>query len=176
MSRVLFPRLHLAEIENQPWCPSWLREHSHKALARTWRMSLSARGSPAVQACQVLIDQLGGPQPASEYTYVDVCAGAGGPTTLIEQQMDTQLRSAGLGRVRFVLADLWPDVKAWKAITRTSENISYVKRPMDATKGIRVAGPEGKECRLFNLSFHHFDDVAAEKVLTSAVKSADAFV
>lgn len=174
--RVLFPRLHLAEVEDQSWCPSWLREHSHKALVRTWRMSLSARGSPAVQACNILLDALGGPQKASEYTFVDACAGAGGPTPLIEPRLNEQLRSAGLDSVRFVLTDLWPDVKAWKAIASRSKNISYVEQPVDAIKGVRLSGPEGKECRMFNLSFHHFDDVAAEKVLVGAVESADAFM
>lgn len=176
MQRVLFPRLHLAEVEDQSWCPSWLREHSHKALLRTWRMSLSSRGPPAVQACQILVDQLGGFKNATKYTYVDACAGAGGPTPLIEKRMNQQLKSAGLGSVKFVLTDLWPDIKAWKEITSRSENISYIEQPIDATKGVRLATQEGKECRMFNLSFHHFDDVPAEKVLTSAVDSADAFV
>lgn len=176
MHRVLFPRLHLAEIEDQSWCPSWLREHSHKALVRTWRMSLSDRGSPAVEACKILVDQLGGPEKATKYTFVDACAGAGGPTPIFEQHLNEQIRSAGLESVKFVLTDLWPDLKAWKAITSRSENISYIEQPMDATKGVRLSGPEGKECRMFNLSFHHFDDAAAEKVLTSAVESADAFV
>ena len=174
--RVLFPRLHLAEIEDQSWCPSWLREHSHKALVRTWRMPLSALGSPAVQACQILIDQLGGLKKANKYTFVDACAGAGGPTPLIEPSMNGQLKSAGLEPVKFVLTDLWPDLEAWKEITNKSKNISYVEQPVDATKGIRLTGTEGRECRMFNLSFHHFDDTAAEKVLTSAITSADAFV
>lgn len=139
-------------------------------------MSLSKRGSPAVQACKILVDQLGGPKNAAKYTFVDACAGAGGPTPLIEQRMNEQLRSAGLDSVRFVLTDLWPDIKAWKDITSRSENISYIEQPIDATKGVRLSGPDGKECRMFNLSFHHFDDAVAEKVLASAVESADAFV
>ena len=176
MDRVLFPRLHLAEVEDQSWCPSWLREHSHKALVRTWRVSLSNRGSPAVQASKILVDQLGGIKNATKYTFIDVCAGSGGPTPLIEQRVNEQLRSAGLDCVRFVLTDLWPDIKAWKGIASRSENISYIEQPIDAIKGVRLSGPEGKECRMFNLSFHHFDDPAAEKVLASAVESADAFV
>ena len=176
MDRVLFPRLHLAEVEDQSWCPSWLREHSHKALVRTWRVSLSNRGSPAVQASKILLDQLGGPKNATKYTFIDACAGSGGPTPLIEQRVNEQLRSAGLDSVKFVLTDLWPDIKSWKRITSRSENISYIEQPIDAIKGVRLSGPEGKECRMFNLSFHHFDDPAAERVLASAVESADAFV
>lgn len=176
LHRTLFPRLHLAEIEDQSWCPSWLREHSHKALRRTWRLNLSHHGSPAVQACRVLIDQLGGLKKAAEYTYVDACAGAGGPTPLLEKHMNEQLRSAGLESVRFTLTDLWPDIKAWKEITNESENISYVEQPVDATNAVRLSGLDSKECRMFNLSFHHFDDAAAEKVLSASVESADAFV
>ena len=176
MHRVLFPRLHLAEVEDQSWCPSWLREHSHKALVRTWRTSVSDRGSPAVQACKIMIDQLGGPEKASKYTYIDACAGAGGPTPLIEQHINEKLESTGLDPVRFVLTDLWPDIKAWKKIASGSANISYITKPVDATKGVRIVGSEGKECRMFNLSFHHFDDAAAEKLLTSAIESADAFM
>ena len=176
MQTVLFPRLHLAEIEDQTWCPSWLREHSHKALLRTWRVAVSSRGPPAVQACKILVDQLGGPKKASKYTYVDACSGAGGPTPLIEQRLNQQMQLAGLERVRFVLTDLWPDIKAWKTITAQSENITYIEQPIDATKAVRLVPPEGKECRMFNLSFHHFNDEPAEKVLKSAVESADAFV
>lgn len=139
-------------------------------------MSISDRGSAAVQACKILVDQLGGLKNAAKYTFVDACAGAGGPTPLIEQDMNQRLKSSGLASVRFVLTDLWPDIKAWKAITSRSENISYIEQPIDATKGVRLSGLEGKECRMFNLSFHHFDDAPAEKVLASAVESADAFV
>ena len=176
MHRVLFPRLHLAEIEDQSWCPSWLREHTHKALVRTWRMSVSARGSAAVQACRILLGQLGGPSKASQYTFVDCCAGAGGPTPLIEQHMNEELKTAGLSGVTFVLADLWPDVKVWKEIADRSENITYIEQPTDAIRGKRLVTPDRKECRMFNLSFHHFDDGAAQKVLNAAVESADAFV
>lgn len=139
-------------------------------------MSISNRGSPAVQACEIMIDQLGGPEKATKYTYIDACAGAGGPTPLIEQHMNAKLASAGLDKVRFVLTDLWPDIKAWKEITSGSENISYIAQPVDATKGVRICGSEGKECRMFNLSFHHFDDAAAQMVLNSAIESADAFM
>ena len=112
----------------------------------------------------------------TKYTFVDACAGAGGPTPLIEKRMNQQLKSAGLDGVRFILTDLWPDIMAWKQITSRSENISYIEQPIDATKGVRLVAPEGKECRMFNLSFHHFDDGPAEKVLKSAVETSDAFV
>lgn len=180
LHRTLFPRLHLAEVEDQSWCPPWLREHTHKALSRTWRLPISRTlGSPAEQACSVLIDQLGGLQSASKYTYVDACAGAGGPTPHIERRMNELLRQRGLGGADFVLTDLWPDVEAWRELVRANPQgrVRYVEQPVDATKAVRIVGNgQGKECRMFNLSFHHFDDPVAEQVLESAVASADAFV
>ena len=44
-------------------------------------MDISNRGTPAVQACQILVDQLGGAKNANQYAFVDACAGAGGAHT-----------------------------------------------------------------------------------------------
>lgn len=175
-SWVLFPRLHLAEIEDQSWCPSWLREHTHRALARMWQTSNSKNGSPATQACDLLLRALGGPEVASKFTFVDACAGAGGPTPLLEKNMNERLTASGYKPVDFVLTDLWPDLKAWEAIAKRSEHISFIREPVDATKPRRMAKPGTKECRIFNLCFHHFKDDAAQKVLSSAVQSTDAFM
>lgn len=90
--------------------------------------------------------------------------------------MNQRLSLAGLKPVQFVLTDLWPDLKAWREIKSKSENIAYYSQPIDATKATRLVEPEAKECRMFNLSFHHFDDEAASKVLKGAVDSADAFM
>ncbi|KAL8725157.1 MAG: hypothetical protein Q9166_007532 [cf. Caloplaca sp. 2 TL-2023] len=175
-SWVLFPRLQLAEVEDQSWCPSWLREHSHHALARMWRTSNSKKGSPATQACDLLLRALGGPEKASQFTFIDSCAGAGGPTPLLEPAMNAKLTANGYKPVNFVLTDLWPDIKAWEKITKRNKHITYIDEPIDATKPRRLAKPGTKECRIFNLCFHHFDDRAAEKVLASAVQSTEAFM
>ncbi|WPH01312.1 Hypothetical protein R9X50_00415100 [Acrodontium crateriforme] len=175
-SWVLFPRLHLAEVEDQTWCPSWLREHSHLALARMWRTSNSKNGSPATQACDILLRSLGGPAKASQFTFIDACAGAGGPTPLLESTMNKKLAAHGFKPVDFVLTDLWPDISAWEKIVKKSEHITYVKDPIDATKPQRLAKPGSKECRIFNLCFHHFKDDGAKKVLASAIQSTDAFM
>ncbi|KAJ5603245.1 hypothetical protein N7537_006201 [Penicillium hordei] len=175
-SWVLFPRLHLAEVEDQSWCPSWLREHTHRALSRMWQASNSNNGSPAAQACDLLLKVLGGSEQASQFTIVDACAGAGGPTPVLAPTLNAKLIKSGYQPVEFVLTDLWPDIRAWEKIVKRSEHISYIEEPIDATKSRRLAKPGTKECRIFNLCFHHFDDPAAKKVLASAVKSADAFM
>ena len=79
--------------------------------------------------------------------------------------------------MKFLLTDLWPDLKAWEQIVKDNPEgkISYIETPIDATKAQRISG-EKKECRLYNLCFHHFDDPAAAEVLESAVESSDAFM
>ena len=170
---ILFPRFHLMEIEDQSWCPSWLRESSHSSLAQMWKTQSSKKGSPASQACDLIFENI---DDVANFTFIDACAGAGGPTPLLEARLNQTLRSQGKAPAPFILTDLYPDLNAWKSIVKKSENISYVETPIDATKARRLAAPGRKECRTFNLCFHHFDDPAAKAVLRSAVQEADAFV
>ena len=170
---ILFPRFHLMEIEDQSWCPNWLRESSHSSLAQMWKTESSKNGSPASQACDLIFENL---DDVANFTFVDACAGAGGPTPLMEERLNRKLRSQGKAAAPFILTDLYPDLNAWKPIVKKSQNISYIETPIDATKARRLAAPSRKECRTFNLCFHHFDDPAAKAVLRSAVQEADAFM
>ncbi|KAI9648862.1 hypothetical protein NHQ30_003503 [Ciborinia camelliae] len=172
---ILFPRFQLIEIEDQPWCPHWLREYSHAALAKMWHTTGPNRtSSTAAQACDILLENL--PNPSS-FTFVDACAGAGGPTPILEKILNQKLVDQGKDPVQFILTDLFPDLKVWAQIVKQSDNISFVKQPVDATKKTsRYADPGKKECRIFNLCFHHFDDEPAAKVLRSAVETTDAFM
>lgn len=171
---IITPRFHLLEIADQPWCPEWLREYSHMARIQMWKTeTTSTKGPPAAQVCDLLLDHL---PDASSYTFIDSCAGGGGPTPILEANLNAKLHAQGRGPVRFVLTDLYPPVSDWEAIAKRSANISYIEEPVDATKAQRLAEPGKKECRIFNLCFHHFDDPAAATVLRSAVESADAFV
>ena len=170
---ILFPRFHLMEIEDQSWCPNWLRESSHSSLAQMWKTQSSKKGSPASQACDIIFENM---DDVANFTFIDACAGAGGPTPLLEARLNQILRSQSKAPAPFILTDLYPDLNAWKSIVKKSENISYIEKPIDATKARRLAAPGRKECRTFNLCFHHFDDPAAKAVLRSAVQEADAFV
>lgn len=176
MSRVLFRRFDLIEIEDTNWCPSWLRDHAHASLARLWQVKSKSGHSLATQACNILLGVLGGIDSAAEYTFIDSCAGAGGPTPYFEKYINKQLEASGHSPAQFVLTDWAPYLQSWQALAEQSKNISYIKESIDAAKAVRIAQPGKKECRIFNLCFHHFDDPAAEKVLRSAVESSDAFL
>lgn len=170
---VLLPRFQLAEIEDQSWCPNWLREHSHSALAQMWRTNASDKGSPAAQACDLLIENI---PDISSFTFIDACAGAGGPTPILEARLNEKLKAQEKDPVKFILTDLYPHLSAWEKIVKRSDNISYIADSVDATTAMKLAGPNEKECRIFNLCYHHFDDPLAGKVLRRAIESADAFV
>ena len=47
---IITSRFHLLELGDQPWCPEWLREHSHMARNQMWRTRApGTKDSPAVQ-------------------------------------------------------------------------------------------------------------------------------
>ncbi|BDD64235.1 hypothetical protein MPDQ_004363 [Monascus purpureus] len=171
---IVTPRFHLLELGDQTWCPEWLREYSHLARIKIWKTRIpGTKGSPALQACDILLRHL---PDIGSYTMIDSCAGGGGPITIFEDTPNAWLAARHEQPVRFILTDLYPSLSKRAAMARQSSNISYIAQPVDATQARRLAEPGKKECRLFNLCFHHFDDPAAAKVLRSAIQSSDAFV
>lgn len=137
--------------------------------------------SPAALVSRILSTVLG--PRLSEYAYVDFASGAGGPTPYIENHLNSGLRAAGKEDVKFVLTDISPHVSAWDTIARKSKSISYIPQSVDATNAPTadsllkdVPGVQGKKVmRLFSLSFHHFDDDLASRVLENTVETSDGF-
>ena len=137
--------------------------------------------APCDLAAKVLSSVLG--SRVSQYAYVDFASGSGGPTPFFEQQLNRQLQHEGQPEVKFVLSDISPHVSAWEALSKKSENLSYIPYSIDATDAPDgktmlkdVAGVSGKKVmRLFSLAFHHFDDELAAKVLKNTIDTADGF-
>jgi len=90
----------------------------------------------------------------------------------------------------FVLSDLHPHIDHWMKICPQSPNLSFIPQPVDATDPpiavTSLSSPDGHSAdgefasdtrvfRLYCLSFHHFDDVLAQKVLESTMATADGF-
>ncbi|KAI1807846.1 hypothetical protein F4811DRAFT_504809 [Daldinia bambusicola] len=94
MSKPLIPRLHLWEIDDQPWFPSFLRAYVQAGLTHAWtvHIPLLQPSSPATIVAETLRRVLG--PSASRHTYIDFCAGAGGPTPQIERALNGQLSRA----------------------------------------------------------------------------------
>ncbi|RAQ55389.1 hypothetical protein AFGD_007477 [Aspergillus flavus] len=172
---ILFPRYYLFEIGDQAWCPEWMRAYIQSYLTRVWNLHIPpfSNAPPAGVAADLILGHIKDPD---SFTFVDLCAGAGGPTGTLEHVLNEKLRAEGKSAARFVLTDLHPRVEEWSAISRRRENISFVSEPMDAAKCERVAPTNRKECRIFNLCFHHFDDLLASTILRKATESADSFM
>ncbi|KAJ5746608.1 hypothetical protein N7520_011790 [Penicillium odoratum] len=168
-----WPRSQLLEIGDQTWCPSWLHQHEQFALSQLWRLKVPgwSRGSLATQACAVLKEYL---QDLSSYTFMDICAGAGGPTPLLESELNKELEP-GKQPVQFVLSDLYPYIEEWERISKKQENIRYIDTPVDARAVPRFSEIE-KECRIFNICFHHFGDEDAAGILKNAIDSTNSFI
>ena len=169
------PRLHLFEIADQPWCPDKAIEYAQLCLTHCWNLRLPpiAKASSAEVACEVLEDNF---PDLSSFTFVDLGSGAGGPSATFERLLNARLRAQHLPPAQFLLTDLNPHLREWAALTQQQENSAYISEPVDASRCGRLIPQNRKECRMFNVAFHHFDDPLAVPMLRRAIESADAFM
>ncbi|KAK5995201.1 hypothetical protein PT974_03599 [Cladobotryum mycophilum] len=173
----LVPRMHLFEIDDQPWFPPFLRARVQDALTASWTSKTPLQPQSAASlAASVLIRELG--NDLSSYKFIDFCSGGGGPTPSIERVINAKLRERNEEPVDFVLTDLHPNVTAWDLVVRKSPNIMYHNDPVNAAKAPQelISRQDGKKVmRLFNLAFHHFDDPLASQILKDTVETSDGF-
>ncbi|KAK0617034.1 hypothetical protein B0T14DRAFT_255949 [Immersiella caudata] len=155
----LVPRLHLFEIDDQTWFPSFLRARVQAALTATWttQVPILQSTSPARLAARLLSSNLG--TTVRDYVFIDFCAGGGGPTPEIEKHLNQVIKSTRSSStsatcndpvangttstasyaaappnrpVRFVLTDLHPHVDDWKKAASASPNLSYIPDSVNA--------------------------------------------
>lgn len=179
--------------------PQFLREKVQSCLTLAWTFQapLLQETSPAKLVAGTLYDVLS--DNITKYTYVDFCAGAGGPTPFIEQYLNAQLSnrnskagtSSGRPRkgpathiqrakpdpVKFVLTDIHPHIPDWTDASKKSDNLSFVAKSVDAANAPSdLIEADGKRVfRLFNLAFHHFDDHLAKAILKNTLETSDGF-
>lgn len=148
----MIPRLHLFELEDQPWFPAVIRDFATDYLQFVER--LFALHRPVVP---LLADAL---TRAKTTTVVDLCAGGGGPVVALRQE----LGDVGLN-VRFVLTDKFPNVPAFQALSAKDPGIDGFRESVDAADVPR----ELTGFRTVFNAFHHFKPSDARAVLESAV-------
>ncbi len=150
----MIPRIHLFELEDQPWFPPLIRDFATDYLQ--FMESIMATHRPVVP---LLADAL---RASGSTTVVDLCAGAGGPVAALREE----LARTGLS-VRFILTDKYPNYDAFREIATNHPGIEGHGAPVDATAvpsqltGFRT---------VFN-AFHHFKPEDARAVLHSAVSA-----
>jgi len=182
--------------------PQYLRQKVQSCLTLCWtfRVPVLQKASPAQLTASTLYRTLS--DHVTTYTYVDFCAGAGGPTPFIEKDLNAQLSSRApsspfttsvnskglvpssprnptpqVGAVKFVLTDLHPHIPDWTEYSKRSENLSFVSEPVDAANApASLNGKDGNKIfRLYNLAFHHFEDKLGMAILRNTLDTADGF-
>lgn len=88
----------------------------------------------------------------------------------------------GKGGVDFVMTDIHPHLRDWVKASKKSNNLYYVPSPIDAANAPRdllsMAGTQEKNkkiFRLFSLSFHHFPDPLATRILHNTLTKSSGF-
>jgi hypothetical protein len=109
-----------------------------------------------------------------------------GPTPLIEKSVNTSRSQSGNQPIPFRLSDSHPNLDAWMPLATHSANLSFIPQPVDATDTSHApplvvsktssspnSSGDHKSIHLYNLSFHHFDDQDAAKIMKSTLATAD---
>ncbi|MCJ1417600.1 hypothetical protein MMC32_003944 [Xylographa parallela] len=194
---LLTPRIHWYEINDQSWFPAYLRARVQAGLTLMWTLNLPIiqPSSPSELVAETLQRVLG--ERVRDYTFVDFCAGAGGPTPYIEKDLNARLGftkppsenshangDAESVPINFVLTDIAPHIEAWKEaqLKSPTRSLQYIDYPIDAANAPRDflspvtrKGQSSKVFRLFFLAFHHFDDPLATKILENSIDTSDGF-
>ncbi|THZ24665.1 hypothetical protein D6C89_04800 [Aureobasidium pullulans] len=121
-----------------------------------------------------------------QYFVIDFCSGAGGPTPLIEKTVNEARARAGHQAIPFRLSDFHPNLDAWMPLATHSANLSFIPQPVDATDTLHApplvvsktssmpnSTGDHKSIHLYNLSFHHFADADAARIMASTLTTAD---
>lgn len=148
-------RLHLLEIEDQPWCPPVLRDAATDFLQ--FMIVATDTYLPAQPLLRSALERAGTRQ------VVDLCSGGGGPWPGLLPGLDTPVAPVDVR-----LTDRYPNREAFdRASARTGGRLAFHPDPVDATAlPSSLAG-----FRTLFTAFHHFPPDAARAILADAVRS-----
>ena len=146
------PRVHLFELEDQPWFPAAIRDLATDYLR--FMEETFALHRPVVALLAEALRATGADR------VVDLCSGGAGPVSALRKE----LAAEGLA-VRFTLTDRFPNVPAFdRAAAASGGAIDFVADPVDA----RAVPPELTGFRTLFNAFHHFRPADAVAVLRDA--------
>ncbi|KAF2636475.1 hypothetical protein P280DRAFT_152198 [Massarina eburnea CBS 473.64] len=179
------------------WCdldstPVRVRQTCQNVLTAQWtrHLCMVQPASPAEIACGQLarvIDEVA-ELDDRELEVFEFCAGSGGPTPFFEKIINEHRTYSQKAPLQFSISDICPNPEAWKGLVKKSKHLRTIEESVDAAAPPTVAlshfsrrtseadpknTSENRILRLFNLSFHHFDDLAAVDILRSTMKTAD---
>jgi hypothetical protein len=147
-------RIHLFELEDQPWFPAPARRYMQDFLA--------FMGTVGARAYTPFVARLGVAMAHTDSRHLlDLCSGSEGPVPAIVRS----LARHGL-EATATLSDLYPNREVFERIERASQGrIRYHRDPVDA----RQVPPNLAGFRLICNGLHHLRPADARKVLADAV-------
>ncbi|MFP6655358.1 MAG: class I SAM-dependent methyltransferase [Myxococcota bacterium] len=146
-------RLHLFELEDQPWFPAIIRDAGTAFLEFA-----SMRAKHGETIAPILSDAL---RRADSHQIIDLCSGGSGPLPVALAVIKETRKDS----VTAVLTDLYPNQNAFRKITEANPAITARSEPVDA---MAVPKEMTGTRTLFN-GFHHFRPEQARKILQNAV-------
>jgi len=150
-------RIHLIELHEQPWFPSFLRDDVTDTLQSA--MNFFGAYTPVAPLLQSALDS------THSRTVVDMCSGGGGPWLKLSPRMHANQHAA----LRILLTDKYPNLAAFQSASAASQShITFHSAPVDATN----VPPELRGFRTMFTSFHHFQPEQARAILQNAVDAS----
>jgi hypothetical protein len=151
-------RIHLFEIEDQPWCPGVIRDGATDFL-QYFAETHNAFATIAPRLKEALVS-------AGTDRIIDLCSGAGGSWIGLLKALQETGATAEV-----TLTDLFPNNEAFRSIAhRSSGAINCHSNPVDA----QDVPPELRGVRTLFNSFHHFRPHQARAILADAVAKRQA--
>jgi hypothetical protein len=150
-------RVHLIELHEQPWFPSFLRDQITDTLQCAMnRFRAYASVAPLLRT---------GLDSTRSRSIVDMCSGGGGPWL----DLSSRLQKDAPASLQILLTDKYPNLGAFQSASAASQNhIAFRTAPVDATN----VPPELLGFRTMFTSFHHFQPEDARAVLQNAVDAS----
>ena len=147
-------RLHLFELEDQPWFPTVVRNGATDFL--------SFVGSAIEAPYTAFVPRLAAAmKQTSDTRLIDLCSGGSGPLSVLVRMLAREGVAA-----RATMTDLYPNVPRLSAIAERSGGvIDFCAEPVDATD----VPAEMNGFRIICNAFHHFRPEMARKILRDAV-------
>lgn len=144
------PRLHLMEIEDQPWCPAPIRDAGTDFLQ--FALKTGKNYAPVASLLTGVLARLG------ERRVVDMGSGGGGPWLGLAGEVDAEV----------TLTDRYPNLEAFRrARSQSGGRLGFHPEPVDAS-----AMPAGlRGFRTMFTAFHHSTPAAARAILADAVRN-----
>lgn len=145
-------RIHLFELEDQKWFPTFLRNYGTDFLQ--FLSNKTKMYQPIVPLLNKLL------KDTEINQIIDLGSGGGGGLLWLNKEL-----SVDNPKLKITLTDFYPNLSAFEHSKKTSKNIDFVETAIDA----RNVPNELKGIRTQFLSLHHFKTNDAKSILQNTV-------